>query len=64
MAAATMQRDVEVPAQQHVDDLGEQEQVDARDQQLRDREAERVDEVGAGAEPLAHELRDRAHLEP
>ncbi len=56
------QRDVEVPAQQQVDDLGQQEQVDARDQQLRQGEAERVDEVGAGAEPLAHELGDRADL--
>ncbi len=54
--------EVEVPAEQDVDDLGEQEQVDARDQQLRDREAERVDQVRPRAEPLAHELRHRADL--
>ena len=43
-------------------DPGEQREVDARDQQLRDREADRVDQVGAGAEPPEHELRHRADL--
>ena len=40
----------------------EQREVDARDQELRDGEADRVDEVGARAEPPEHELGDRAHL--
>ena len=56
------QREVEVPAEQRLEDAAEQEQVDAGDQQLRDRERDRVDQVRAGAEPAAHELRDRPDL--
>lgn len=56
------QRDPDRPAEQGVHDAGEQREVHAGDQQLGDREADRVDQVGAGAEAAEHELGDRAHL--
>jgi hypothetical protein len=55
-------RDPERPAEQQVHDAGEQEQVGARDQDLRCREADAVDQVGRLSEAAAHELRDTAHL--
>ena len=56
------QRHPERPAEQRVHDRAEQVEVDAGDEQLREGEADRVDEVGARAEAAEHELRDRAHL--
>ena len=56
------QRDDQRPAQQPVDDLAQQEEVDAGDQQLRQREAQRVDQVSRGAVTLEHELGHRADL--
>ena len=56
------QGDPQRPAEQRVDDAAEQVEVDAGDQQLGDRERDRVDQVGAGAEPAAHELGNRPHL--
>ena len=56
------QRDRQRPAEQRPDDRPEQEEVDAGDQQLRDRERRGVDQVRARAEPPEHELRHRAHL--
>ncbi|MPM77568.1 hypothetical protein SDC9_124574 [bioreactor metagenome] len=43
-------------------DAAQQVEVDAGDQQLGQRERQRVDQVCAGAEALAHELGDRPHL--
>ena len=54
--------DRERPSEQRVHDAAEQVEVDARDEQLRHREGDRVDQVRALAEPAEHELRDRAHL--
>ena len=59
MIAATTRGDPDVPAEQRVDDGGEQVEVDAGDQHLGDGEADRVDQVGGRAEPPEHELRDR-----
>ena len=56
------QRDPDGPAEQGVHDAGEQGEVDARDEELGDGEADRVDQVGTGAEPLEHELGHRADL--
>ena len=56
------QRDDQWPPQQPVDDLAQQEQVDTGDQQLRQREAQRVDQVSRGAVTLEHELGHRADL--
>ena len=56
------ERDPQRPAQQRLDDRAEQVEVHAGDEQLRDRERDGVDQVGAGAEPAAHELRHRADL--
>ena len=56
------ERDPQRPAEQRLDDRAEQEQVDARDEQLRDGERDRVHEVRGRAEPAEHELRHRAHL--
>ena len=56
------QRHPQRPAEQRLHDGAEQVEVDARDQQLREGEGDRVDQVGARPEPAEHELRDRAHL--
>jgi hypothetical protein len=61
-ARCSDRRDEERPAQQRVDDVGQQEEVDSGDEHLGDREAERVDQVRTGAEAAAHVLRDAAHL--
>ena len=56
------ERDPQRPAEQRVHDRAEQVEVDAGDEQLRDREGDGVDQVRLGAEPPEHELGDRAHL--
>ena len=56
------QREPQRPAEQRVDDRAEQVEVDAGDEQLGHGERDRVDQVRAGAEPAAHELRHRADL--
>ncbi len=56
------QREPQGPAEQRVDDRAEQVEVDAGDEQLGHGEGDRVDQVRAGAEPAAHELRHRADL--
>ncbi len=58
------ERQPQRPAQQRLDDGGQQVEVDAGDEDLGGGEAQRVDQVGAGAEPAAHELRDAADLRP
>jgi len=56
------QREPQRPAEQHIDDGGQQIQVDPGDEHLREGEADGVDQMGPGAESAAHELRDAAHL--
>jgi len=56
------QRDPQRPAEQGVDHLGQQNEVHTGDEQLGDREGQRVHQVCAGTETTAHELRHRSDL--
>ena len=56
------QRDPARPAEQRVDHRRQQEQVDTGDEHLGGGEADRVHQVGAGAEAPPHELGNASHL--